>query len=449
MKKTTTAKRSSAQKKLIPAAGALMVSAAMLGTSTFAWFTMSREVQVTGLNMTATVPEDLQISLGAIYKANNSAIAVEGDKLSLANSTGTIYGDDGTAAAPQNTWDWASSADISAYYQFGKLMPASSRDGATIFYTADATGSGRTVSNVAKYFAANSGLTAWAAGGTATPTGDQDSAKAKLHAITSKSGAQKDTGTDKWDPSGADGTTYIKATSWEDTNDDGYYVDIPIWLRSSATEDINVKVEGYVLPQSGNTGKTDTQIELYRSVRVALLNGDTQGIKPASGSATAVTAGSVVNTNNILPLVDALDKTKVDGDSKYTEITNITNPFTATAANPSILDSAIYHERTSATGADLYAVNELTAYTAEQISGDKTGHLVNGDKYGTYTTYTAYDGTSAVATVKANTTSDAYGDAKMLWIRVWLDGEDEECWNDNAGQDWAISLKFTKIESGS
>ena len=441
--KANTNTKTNNRKKLIPAAGALMISAAMLGTSTFAWFTMSREVQVTGLNMTATVPEDLQISLGAIYKADNSAIAVEGDKLSLANSTGTLHGDDGTVADPTNTWDWASSADISAYYQFGKLMPASSRDGATIFYTPDATGSGRTVSGVAKYFAANSGLTAWATGGTAAPASGGDDAKATLHAITAKTGAAKDTATDTWDPSGAAGTTYTKATGWDKTNDDGYYVDIPIFMRSSATEDINVKVEGYVLPQSGNTNKSDTEIELYRSVRVALLNGDTQGIKPATGSATAVTAGSVVNTNNILPLVDALDKTKVSG-GKYTEITNIANPFTATVANPSILDSAIYIERTTET-TGLWAVDTLSNYVEADVTADKTGHISTSDKKANYSTYTAYDGTSAVATVKANTTSDAYGEMKKLWIRVWLDGEDEECWNDNAGQDWAISLKFTKI----
>lgn len=447
MKANTKNKKGSTMKKLAPAAGMLAISATMLATSTYAWFTMSREVQVTGLNMTATVPEDLQISLGAIYKADNSAIAVEGDKLSLANSTGTIHGDDGAAAEPTNTWDWASSADISAYYQFGKLMPASSRDGATIFYTADATGSGRTVSSVAKYFAANSGLTAWTTGGTAAAGSSDDSAKATLHAITAKNGAAKNTTTDTWDPSGTAGTTYSKATGWNDTNDDGYYIDIPIWLRSSATEDINVKIEGYVLPQSGNTGKTDTEIELYRSVRVALLNGDTQGIKPAGGSATAVTVGSVVNTNNILPLVDALDKTKADGTTGlYSEITNISNPFTATTDNPSILDSAIYHERLSVSGTDLYAVNTLSNYEEADVTADKTGHISTSDKKANYTTYTAYDGTSAVATVKANTTSDTYGEMKKLWIRVWLDGEDEECWNDNAGQDWAISLRFSKID---
>ena len=46
-------KKNSAKKKLIPAACMLAVSAAMLATSTYAWFTMNKEVTVTGLNLQA------------------------------------------------------------------------------------------------------------------------------------------------------------------------------------------------------------------------------------------------------------------------------------------------------------------------------------------------------------------------------------------------------------
>ena len=51
--------KSSAKKKLLPAAAMLTTSAVMLSTSTYAWFTMSREVEVTGISMTATTPEDI------------------------------------------------------------------------------------------------------------------------------------------------------------------------------------------------------------------------------------------------------------------------------------------------------------------------------------------------------------------------------------------------------
>ena len=69
---------------------------------------------------------------------------------------------------------------------------------------------------------------------------------------------------------------------------------------------------------------------------------------------------------------------------------------------------------------------------------------------GTYTNYTCITPSSAasawskVATVAGSTTTGQYGVAKKLIIRVWLDGEDFECWNDNAGQDWNIALKFSK-----
>ena len=157
----------------------------------FAWFTMSREVYVENIQMTATVPEDLQISLGNLAKNDHSAIAVESDGISLANSTGVLLGDadDGLATAPVNSWDWSNSADISAYYEFGKLMPASSRDGAVVYYTADATGTGRTVNDVAKYFAANNASGAFKTGGTAAPGNNEDSAKATLHAYTARNAA--------------------------------------------------------------------------------------------------------------------------------------------------------------------------------------------------------------------------------------------------------------------
>ena len=62
----------SVKRKLIPAVAMLATSAAMLSTSTYAWFTMSKEVEVTGINMTATVPDNIQISLG--YGQKNGAL---------------------------------------------------------------------------------------------------------------------------------------------------------------------------------------------------------------------------------------------------------------------------------------------------------------------------------------------------------------------------------------
>ena len=60
----TNKKSSSIKRKLIPATAMLVASAMALASSTYAWFTMSREVEVQNIQMVATVPEDIQISLG-------------------------------------------------------------------------------------------------------------------------------------------------------------------------------------------------------------------------------------------------------------------------------------------------------------------------------------------------------------------------------------------------
>ena len=120
-------KKKSVAKKLIPATSMLLVSATMLASSTYAWFTMSREVEVKNISMTATTPEDIQLSLGAIGSPSEAnSLAANGGYLS--------------SAIPAMDTDWANIADISHYYRFGKLIPASSTDGANVFFTADSAG---------------------------------------------------------------------------------------------------------------------------------------------------------------------------------------------------------------------------------------------------------------------------------------------------------------------
>ena len=62
--------------------------------------------------------------------------------------------------------------------------------------------------------------------------------------------------------------------------------------------------------------------------------------------------------------------------------------------------------------------------------------VVAGDKY--------TDG-DVIATLPASTDGTAYGQMKKYVIRLWLEGEDPECWNANAGQDWTIAMKFSKV----
>ena len=56
--------------------------------------------------------------------------------------------------------DWSNTVDVSAYYGFGKLIPASSITGENIIFTPDASGVGKTVKQSAKFYQAATANTA-------------------------------------------------------------------------------------------------------------------------------------------------------------------------------------------------------------------------------------------------------------------------------------------------
>ena len=105
---------------------------------------------------------------------------------------------------------------------------------------------------------------------------------------------------------------------------------------------------------------------------------------------------------------------------------NTTYPTNKLAIANTILDSDNYNTRTSGTGVN--AVSGL---------GDSSA--------GAWGVIAENDGDDAIITLpKSNGNGNEFGVAKKLIIRVWLEGEDKNCWNENAGQDWDISLKFMK-----
>lgn len=75
----------------------------------------------------------------------------------------------------------------------------------------------------------------------------------------------------------------------------------------------------------------------------------------------------------------------------------------------------------------------------------------NVPTYGPAVIYNAIDTTAAnrvVATLagpeldSGGVKKSNYGVAHKIVVRVWLEGEDPDCWNETAGQDWSINLKF-------
>lgn len=380
-------KKNSSMRKLVAAIALLAVSAASLFGSTYAWFTMSRDVEVQNIQMTATVPDDMQISIGQIGSAADTASTSEA--YSLAKSTGILVNSSGVVAAPRNNvandaLDWSNTVDFSKYYQFGKLMPASSTNGVNVFFTPDSAGVGKTLKDGATFYQAAAASTAykWKSGSsTFASDGSGDSAMATAHIDTTSGG------NDTWMT--ADTPTYSKATSWTETNDDGYYVDIPVWLRTSSTDSLSVYVSGFVTDKTEeNLGDTD---DLYKAVRVAIL---TDAGAANQGCLTLADGGDTVAS---------------------------TGHYPANSNSANILDSDNYNGRTD--GAS--GINAVSATTPA------------------WTTITQNNGTTAVATLTAGT-GTTYGAATKLIIRVWLEGEDGNCWNDNAGQDWNICLKFSK-----
>lgn len=66
-------------KRLILTLGLLLVSAALLGTSTFAWFSMNKDVDITGMQVKATTPAYIYISSKPDMSGRSNSVAAPSD----------------------------------------------------------------------------------------------------------------------------------------------------------------------------------------------------------------------------------------------------------------------------------------------------------------------------------------------------------------------------------
>ncbi len=363
---------------------------------------MSREVEVSNISMSATVPEDIQISLGQIGTISSGTItaSTKESDASLANGKGGLVNDNGVVTAPANDWDWSNIADVSEYYQFGRLIPSSSNTGTNIYFTPDANGVGKTIKTDARFYtAATSGAAEKqsAQGGASTDT--TTTLNATAHVVNAKSNGYV---TDKWSEGGSN--NYTTSAGWNNTQDDGYYIDIPVWLRTSSVKGANVSVMAYVKPRSSTTNNSNGEA-LYRALRVAILE--------ETKTAASAAVGSLRSTPFLL--------TEGTGES---------------AVNYDIIN---WYNRNSDDKVAVSAINTSAASTATN---------------GTYAAAETYTANATVTSLAAPTNtsevkSGKYGAAKKLIIRVWLEGEDPDCWNDTAGQDWSINLKFNNETTNS
>ena len=336
--KTNEKKNTSAKKKLIPAVAMLTTSAVMLSTATYAWFTMSREVEVTGIKLTATTPQTIEISLG---RATTQA--------TIDNTT--------WATAPKNdaadTDLWSNKAATSSVYaSFGKLIPASSTDGTNLYYTTKAKENGKSV--------------------------DITGANAFTQATENNNAG--------WTFQTAGASSETESNLTADTKGEGYYLDIPVWFRTTNVEDVKLGVD--VTVTDPNADDDNTKGDLYKATRVAFLTSD-------KTTANGVFLGA-----------------ETDVDNGYYK-------KKAVRANTGTSENDYYGTVTVA--------KEVTANTAGQVTNSDSTEVANVTGVGTGKT--------------------GYSTPAKYYIRVWLEGEDQACWNGTASQSFNINLQFYDLSN--
>ena len=329
-------KKHSAIKKLIPAVGMLAMSAVMLSSATYAWFTMNKEVQLTGLNMTATTGEGIEISLAKVASTDKALTFQD-------TMTGTDDGEDNIG--------WSSAVVVGNYYEdIGKLKPASSVNAVNFFDATDASNAGKTATKFIELTPLNS----------------------KMATVTKRSIL--------------DVTTSVTSNGTE-----GYYVDIPVHLRTTKVvtsgetpETEKAVYYKMVINNNEDSDPAKTNNELYKAVRVAFIKGD--------GTSTVISGenSQYYNTGAV---------SEVDGDGNGTK--------TAVTVKTST-DKAVYTDNTS----DVY----------KNSVGCDSGLVI---PYATQ--------------------AGQYGHLDFT-VRVWLEGESTYCFNNNAGQQWNINLAFSMGE---
>jgi hypothetical protein len=291
---TKNKKNKSPMRKLLPAAGSLMISAAMLSTSTYAWFTMNKTVEVTGMEVKAHAEEGLLINE---VKAANSQTW---DDAATAGSTTFAL----RPASTSNLTNWWHANSKKSHEEAGQDELVDTVQISDGVYYANVSASNTTdISDyTAVYDEASTTETNYATGNT----------KAETHVYFNDASF----GTNKKD------TTHTTPDTYYDDGE-GFYVKYTYYLKSSGDQDLDItdlKAAVKAAQKSGDTGDTTA---LMASLRV--------GIEvPASNASNAARAGFGI----FAPVTNATASYKVtgaaDGSSPATvaPVTGTTDSFT-------------------------------------------------------------------------------------------------------------------------
>lgn len=321
----------SAAKRIIPAAAMFALSTVMLSTSTYAWFTMNKEVEMTGLSMSATAGEGMEISLACVNESN--AISAPTNK---------------HPSDEESEKGWKSSVIVGHYYSdIGKLRPASSVDGKKLFDATDASDGGKKASKFKEI-----------------ALGEENMAKLTMNTSLNEQN---------------DNPTITSA------NDIGYYVDIPVYLRTNKKQsdtntegNIYYKMKIQKRDDSGTivSGSSD---DLYKSVRVAFI--------PSS------------------------DASSSSSSSTTTKIFGVNNEY----------------------------------YTANQAVSSESGRgpvTVSTESVADADAFPSGEGSDSGLKIPFAGTGEQYGHLDFT-VRVWIEGESKYCSDATSGQSWNIDLAFS------
>jgi hypothetical protein len=300
--KNNNIKKAANRTKLFSAIGMFTVSAAMLASSTFAWFTMNKNVEVKGMQLKAEAEKGILINEMSGYDVSTNG-----------------------------TWSAEALAGQSSAIA---LRPASTSD-------------------LANWWHANSKITSneGGAGSGATVTVDSDNTVALDTGVYYADIKPNATGID------AATTAATKDANAERTV---YYGD-----GVGGTADTLDEGEGYYIlykyyiKTSGNTALNVTAGNLKAAVKATKINNDTENISTNLDKALRV--GIKVSGDNkttiFAPVAGADAKNNITNDaagSAYTEITNVTTTATGTAtAATSINTAAVSLPAVTATGLEV------------------------------------------------------------------------------------------------
>ncbi len=160
-KKTT---KNSAMKKLLPAIGMLSISAMMLASSTYAWFTMSDTVSVDGMKLKATASDGLLITDTTVSPVWEISKNIEMSSAVALAPTSTSDGTDWVYAKSTHFDDEDSEQAVANYTSLDLTYTAPASNGANWLASGEGVGAASNVQYVLlkNFYVKASGNAAWA-----------------------------------------------------------------------------------------------------------------------------------------------------------------------------------------------------------------------------------------------------------------------------------------------